>query len=483
MPSDFHPDFGTALDAAAAIRTKKISSLELTQHTLRRIDAFEPKLNAYVYQLRDEALSAARDADEALARGAAAGPLHGVPINVKESFGVRGRPCTWGIPPLARSKAPAHAEAVRRLLEAGAILLGATNVPLELMDSQSFNDIYGTSNNPWDPARTPGGSSGGTASSLAAGMAFFSIGSDIGGSIRAPASFCGIYGHKPTQDLVSLAGHSPGGTLAPPGFSTVLAVAGPMARSAEDLEAGLRVLAGPEASDSKAFQWSLPAVRHDRLRDFRIGYVLEDPAVPVSVETKVVLEAAVRACERAGATVREGWPEGFRFQDLIDSYRFMLGAIVFSLTPPDQREPAKAQLTTRPQQFVKGALSSFADWQQQNMRRLAYRAEWQRYFDSVDVFLLPTTFTAAFPHDHSHPDQRTIPLPEGGAQPFWDLLSYIAPATLTGCPATTAPVGLSRSGLPVGIQIVGPYLEDATPIAFARLLALEIGGFQAPKGY
>ena len=411
------------------------------------------------------------------------GLLNGVPINVKESFGVQGQPCTWGIPFLKHAKAPAHAEAVRRLLDAGAVLLGATNVPLELMDSQSFNDIYGTSNNPWDLTRTPGGSSGGTAASLAAGTAFLSIGSDIGGSIRQPAACCGIYGHKPTQDLVSLAGHSPGGRRAPAGFSTVLAVAGPMARSAEDLEAGLRVLAGPETPDSKAFQWTLPAARHDRLRDFRIGYVLEDPAVPVSAETKSVLEAAVRACERAGATVREGWPEGFRFQDLIDSYRFMLGAIVFSLTPPDQREPAKAQLATRPPQFVKGALSSFADWQQQNMRRLVYRAEWERYFASADVFLLPTTFTAASAHDHSHPDTRMIPLPEGGAQPAWNLLDYIAPATFTGCPATTAPAGLSKSDLPVGLQIVGPFLEDATPIAFARLLAQEIGGFQPPRGY
>ena len=194
----FDPDFGTALDAAAAIRAKQISSVELTQHTWRRIDAFEPKLNAYVYQLREAALAAAARADEATARGAATGPLHGVPINVKESFGVEGRPCTWGIPFLKNSKAPAHSVAVRRLLDAGAILLGATNVPLELMDYESFNDIYGTSNNPWDLARTPGGSSGGTAASLAAGTAFFSIGSDIGGSIRAPASFCGIYGHKPT---------------------------------------------------------------------------------------------------------------------------------------------------------------------------------------------------------------------------------------------------------------------------------------------
>ena len=481
--SSFDPDFGSALDATAAIRARKISSLELTQHTLRRIDAFQPKLNAYVYLLREEALAAARQADEAIARNAATGALHGVPINVKESFGVEGNPCTWGMPSLRDSRAPEHAVAVRRLLDSGAILLGATNVPLALMDGQSFNDIYGTSNNPWDVARTPGGSSGGTAASLAAGMAFLSIGSDIGGSIRTPAAFCGIYGHKPTLDIVSLAGHAPGGVHGNPGFSTLMAAAGPMARSAEDLEAALRILAGPESPDSKAFQWTLPTARHQHLRDYRIGYVLEDPAVPVSAETKAVLESAIRACEKAGAMVKQGWPEGFRFEELLDTYFFLLGAFDFSMMPPEVQEHVRDSLAAKPRTFRKGALSDFAGWHRENLKRLAYRATWEKFFGSIDVFLLPTAFTAAVPHDHAPVDSRMVAMPEGGTQPFWDLVTYICPATLTGCPATTAPVGLSKSGLPVGLQIVGPYLEDATPIGFAQLLAREIGGFRQPKGY
>jgi amidase len=210
--------------------------------------------------------------------------------------------------------------------------------------------------------------------------------------------------------------------------------------------------------------------------------MLEDPAVPVSGETKSVLESAIRACERAGATVREGWPEGFRFEERFDTYLFFLGTFVFSVTPPEQRENARHQMNTRPEPFIRGALSSFADWQQANIRRLAYRAMWETFFDSIDVFLLPTTFTAAFPHDRTHPDQRMIPMPEGDAQNFWNLLSYISPATLTGCPATSLPAGLGRSGLPTGLQVMGPYLEDTTPIAFARLLAREIGGFQPAEG-
>lgn len=486
MPNKpFDPDFGSALDAAAAIRERTISAAELTEHIFRRIDAFQPKLNAYVYQLRDQARAAAKSADESLARGGdqANGVFHGVPVNVKESFGVQGQPCTWGIPMFREARASMNSVAVDRLLKAGSVLLGATNVPFSLMDGQSFNEIYGTTNNPWDLERTPGGSSGGSAASLAAGLAFLSVGSDIGGSIRSPASLSGVYGHKPTLDIVPTTGHLPGGMYGAPGFTTHLAAAGPMARTAADLEAALGILAGPEMPDVKAMRWALPAARRASLRDFRIGFVLEDPAVPVSPDTKAVLESAVRACERAGATVKEGWPANFSFPDLLDTYTFMLGAFDFSMTPPMAKEFAKAQLASRPEPFRRGALSTFADWQTQNMKRLGYRARWEQYFRDFDVFLSPTTFTAAFKHDHSHADTRVLPIAEGVEAPFWNLITYIAPATLTGCPATTAPAGLTRGGLPVGLQIMGPYLEDATPIQFAALLADEIGGFQPPPGF
>ena len=269
----FDPNFGSALEAAAAINARKISSVELTQHVFDRIDKFQPKLNAFVYQMREEALAGARRADEAVARKDKPQPFAGVPVVVKESFGVAGRPCTWGIPALRNTRASANSAAVQRLLDAGAIVIGATNVPFELMDGQSYNEIYGTTNNPWDVSRTPGGSSGGTAAALAAGLGFLGLGSDIGGSIRAPSHCCGIFGHKPTLDVVSLRGHAPGGVWDTPGFSTLLAVAGPMARTAQDLESAMRVLGGPDAPDSAAYAWRLPAPRHKRLRDYRIGYL------------------------------------------------------------------------------------------------------------------------------------------------------------------------------------------------------------------
>lgn len=211
----------------------------MTRRIFQRTDRYNPQLNAFVYQLREEALAQAKKADEAQASGRSLGVFHGVPIHVKESFGVAGHPSTWGFPQLRNSKAERNSVVVERLLGEGAVLLGATNVPVALWDWQSHNPVYGTTNNPWDLKKTPGGSSGGSAAALAAGLGYLSVGSDIGGSIRVPSHFCGVYGHKPTLDLVSMQGHAPDGGYGNPGFSTLLAVAGPMARSAADLLAAL----------------------------------------------------------------------------------------------------------------------------------------------------------------------------------------------------------------------------------------------------
>ena len=480
----FDPNFGSALDAATAIATRKMSSVELTEHVFKRIDQFQPKLNAFVYLTREEALRQARRVDEAVARKGKHGQLAGVPIMVKESFGIAGRPCTWGIPALKDSKARANAAVVQRLLDAGAVVVGATNVPLNLMDGQSYNEIYGTTNNPWDVTRTPGGSSGGTAAALAAGLGFLGLGSDIGGSIRAPAHCCGIFGHKPTLDLVSFRGHAPGGVQSDPGFSTLLAVAGPLARTAEDLEAAMRVLGGPEAPESVAYSWRLPAPRRERLGDFRIGYVLEDPAMPVSSEIKPALESAVRALEKAGAKLQPGWPPGFSLRELFAVYLFMLGAFTFSTAPPEEQERQRVEFgTVKDHPRAEGSLADFASWQRQNFKRLAFRAVWQRYFQNVDAFLLPALPVPAFPHDHSEQALRTLATPEGKLPYLPALLTYMSVAILTGCPATVAPAGETAQGLPVGVQILGPYLEDATPIRLAGLLAKENGGFTPPPGY
>lgn len=472
-----HPelDFVSALQAAEAIRNRRVSSVELTRRTFERVDRHNPQLNAFAYQLRDEALAQAKKADDAQSRGASLGVFHGVPVHVKESFGVAGYPCTWGIAALRDSKAPRHSQVVERLLRAGAVLIGATNVPVQLFDWQSYNPIYGTTNNPWDLKRTPGGSSGGTAAALAAGIGYLSAGSDIGGSIRVPAHFCGVYGHKPTLDLVSTDGHQPGGAPGLPGFSSLLAVAGPMARSADDLLAALKVMGGPTGSDAKAWKWDLPPSRAQALKAFRVGYVFDDPSAPPVPEVKAILEQVIEKLARAGATLKPGWPPGYRHADLFGNYVFHLRAFVFSVSPPDaQKEMSKSEGPDA------AGLTPFARWQRQNLRRLEFRAQWQSYFEDLDVFLSPVAYTEAFPHDHSQPQEKRTIATSNGSRPYMDLLKWIAPATLTGCPATAAPVGRTKAGLPVGIQIMGPFWEDATPITFARLLAQEIGGFTPP---
>lgn len=477
-PSAPDLDFASAAEAADAIRSKRVSSVELTRRVFDRIDRYDPGLGAFVYQTREEALADAAKADAALAGGRSLGPLHGVPVHVKESFGVKGRPCTWGLEAFRSSQAPRDSEPVARLRAAGAVLVGATNVPENLNDCQSYNSFYGTTNNPWDRTRTPGGSSGGAAAALAAGIGYLTVGSDIGGSIRCPAHFCGVYGHKPTLDLVCELGQLPGGQWQAPGFSTLLAVAGPMARSAGDLLSALQILGGPAAWDRKAWSWQLPPSRGRALRDFRVGYVLDDPIAPVTAETKAVLEPVVAVLERAGARLKPGWPSTVQPPALLDNYMFHLMAFLESVAAGPEREAIrKRPVEAAPSQ------RTFMDWQQQNLLRLDFRARWQAYFEEVDVFLSPVAFTPAIPHDHSLPQSdRRIPT-SSGPRAYWDILRWIAHPTLTGCPATSAPVGRTREGLPVGIQVMGPFWEDATPIVFAELLAREIGGFTPPPGY
>jgi len=513
--------FLSALEAADLIRSRKISSLGLTRYMFDRIERYNPALNAFVYQLKDSALAQAQKADEALARNQSTGPsplgpfplgpFHGVPIQVKESYAVAGEPCTWGIPIFKGARPAQNSAAVDRLLGAGAILLGATNVPVNLSDWQSYNPIYGATNNPWDLTRTPGGSSGGAAAAVAAGLGYLTIGSDIGGSIRIPSHFCGIYGHKPTQDLISQRGHLPGGAVAPAGSSTMLAVAGPMARSAQDLLAALKVLGGPEGAEAKAWKWELPPPRRTRLRDFRVGYVLDDPVAPPAPDVRAVLENTIENLRRAGVQLKPGWPTGFELRPLLESYRHLLYAIFISRSPEPVKQSLRAEYERSAGPEAAAKLSSLPDWQEQIMGRLQYRAVWQSYFNEVDVFLSPACFTAAFPHDHTEPQSARRIQTVAGPRSYPETLAWMGPASLTGCPATVAPIGRvpaassaprstadssagstsagsavpahAQAGLPVGIQIMGPYWEDATPLAFADLLAREFGGFSPPPGY
>jgi amidase len=448
----------TATEAAELVRGGKTTARELTAATLARIEAVNPALNAVVELRRDQALAEADAHDE---RGDHSGLLGGVPVTIKESLHVAGLHSTWGNEGLRDYIAGEDAVVVRRLREAGAIVVGTTNVAAMLADfGQSANPVYGATNNPWDPSRTPGGSSGGAAAAIAAGLSFVEFGSDLAGSVRIPASFCGVYGLRPTPGTVPLRGLQPGDAPPLPDHLTYLGAIGPIARSAADLRLALHVTGGLEQPEAAAFTWSLPAPRHTRLADFRVGVVLDHELSPVTGEVGALLSDTVDTLARAGATVVEGWPAGFDPASALRTFGFHLG-LFFAFQQPDQRSPALTEMMG------------------QEYQRQAIRAAWRAYFGDVDVLLMPTNFTAAFPHDSRPYDDRTIPTTEGD-RPYGDQAFWISHASLAGLPAVSAPIGLTPQGLPVGGQIVAPHHEDDTAITFAELLAHEIGGYRPP---
>jgi amidase len=467
---------------AEAMRAKKMSATELMESTFRRIDQYNPSLNAIIWECREQAMTRARQADAALARGQSLGPLHGVPITIKESFAYQGSASTWGLPPLKNALSPRTAVAVERLESAGAIVVGKTNVPVNLADWQSYNPIYGTTNNPWDLTRTPGGSTGGGAAAVAAGLGALTIGSDLSGSIRVPAHFCGVFGHKPSLDLVSPTGFQPGPWDGTPGYPMDLSVVGPLARSADDLALALAVLGGPNGDDARAWTWRMPASRHARLEEFRVGYVLDDAVAPVGSDMGTVYEGVLSELRKAGAKLDQGWPAGINPRTHLNTLLYLLGALVTAEMDAVEREHARERFAKDPNDmFAAAAVEPHARWLHETQRRLAYRALWQRYFESYDVFLLPPTVTTAFPHDHIEPIFSRVVETPGGKRPYvQDIPYWTGHATLAGLPATVAPIGRTGAGLPVGIQIVGPIWEDGTSIEFAALLSDRLGGFTPP---
>jgi amidase len=474
-------DFASAGDAARMIRERKVSSRELTARMLDRIARFNPAINALVNVLHEQALADASLADQARARSQRLGPLHGVPIVIKDTFDIAGVPNTVGIRQLAQNRPATDSEVVRRLRAAGAIVLGNTNVPLFLNDWQSYNQLYGTTNNPWDTTRTAGGSSGGSTAALAAGLAFLSPGTDRSGSLRVPAHFCGVYGHKPSHNVVPLRGWVPSPPNGPPPLPEPLAVAGPLARTASDLLLAMHVLGGPEGTDALAYRWSMPAPRRTRLRDYRVGFVLDDPACPVDAPVRTCLEDAVAALAKAGVTLREGWPPGVDPRAQHDTYRYLLVSLLGA--PPGITEEQMRALADRGVPFAVAHLDTHRRYLEYATKQLVARRAWQTAFEQIDVFLMPSSFVAAFPHDHSEPQDARRLATSNGPRPYLDLMFWNTFANLPGLPSTAAPVGRTADGLPVGVQILGPYLEDATPIDFANRMAMVIGGFIPPPGF
>jgi amidase len=478
--------FKTAVECSAALKAKQVSAVELAQDAIGRIERHDAKINAVCVRDFSRGLDAARAADAAIARGETR-PLLGLPVTVKESYNVAGLPTTWGFPPQKDFHPAEDALAISRVKDAGGVILGKTNVPVGLGDWQSYNDIYGTTSNPYDLGRTPGGSSGGSSAALAAGYGPLSLGSDIGGSLRVPAFHCGVYAHKPTFALVPSRGHTPP-PFPPLPLDRDMAVIGPMARSAADLTLLLDVIAGPDPLDNGiAYKLALPPPRHAALKDFRVLLIDSDPVLPANSDVRGAIENLAAELGKAGVHVARNSPLLPDFAASSRLYMRMLMSFLGAFFPPEaiaRVQAAAARLTADDTSLaaerLRGMTLSHRAWVLDEGARGRLRAQWRELFKSFDAVICPVMPTPAYPHDHS-PEQeaRRINI-DGKDHAYPDQLAWPGIATLPGLPATAIPLGLSPQGLPVGVQIVGPWLEDRTPLRLAELIERDFGGFVPP---
>jgi amidase len=477
--------FLSATDLAQLIQRKQVSSFELTEYYIERIERFDEVLNAIVVRDFERALEAAKSSDESLARGDRLGPLHGVPMTIKEAFDVAGLPTTWGVPEQRDNLAQNDATVVDHLKAAGAHFMGKTNVPLRLADWQSYNDIYGTTNNPWDTERSPGGSSGGSAAALAAGLTGLEFGSDIGGSIRNPSHFCGVYGHKPTYGIVSTLGHNPLGVVSAPDLNVV----GPMGRSAEDLELALDVVAGPDRFRSAGWKLVLPQPKARTLRDLRVAIWPNEDSVPTSGEISDRVQEVADVLARAGAVVSDLARPEISPRDIHDTYLSLLGSAGLVNLPDEYYSTTQgwaAELDANDESplavVTRGRVLDHRSWSDRDEARTNYRLRWRAFFESWDVVICPISATTAYEHDHRPKLERVLTV-DTVETSHYEHYFWVGLATVAYLPSTAFPTGLSSDGLPIGLQIIGPEYGDRTTIEVARLIAQELGGFQAPPRF
>lgn len=483
--------FQSAVNLVKAIKDREVSSSEVLELYIERYERFNPQINAVVDTDFENARKRAKQADEAIAKGQNWGPLHGLPITIKDCIDVDGLHSTWGSPIFKDYVPTKNADVVQPLLDAGAIVYGKTNIPLFAADCQSFNEVYGQTNNPWDITRTPGGSSGGAAAALAAGLTGLEIGSDLGGSLRSPAHFCGVYGHKPSYGIVPMHGQ-----LAPLKMFTIdyavdvdIAVTGPMARSAEDLDLVMGLIVMPARPQRKAIKIELPPPRKKSLKDYKIGLWLDDPHFPPDNDVMDCLQKMVERLSKAGANIEEKKPDIDIKRNYEVDYHLHFLSMVFGIPQEEfdlmlqESETLDKNDLNHEAKKARISASLHRDWQFLNIERSMIRQKWDDYFKNFDVLLSPAFRVAAFQHDHTDKLQRITKF-NGQDQDHLDIMApWASLTTISYLPATVAPVGTTSGGLPVGVQIIGPYLEDRTPIHIAKLMEETFGGFTPPPGF
>jgi amidase len=460
-----------------ALAAGKVSSAELLAAALARNEQLKTCLNAVVVTDVDRAMARAREVDDQRAKGGKLGPLAGLPMTIKDTFDVVGMPASAGLAKFLGRDAP-DAEVVANARAAGAVIWGKTNVPVMAGDYQSYNRLYGTTNNPWDLERTPGGSSGGAAAAVATGITALEIGSDIGGSLRTPASFCGIFSHKPTWGRVSQEGHIP---PAPDVHITPdLNVIGPIARSARDLRLLLSVIEGRTPAKTKPVP----------VKGLRIGLWTDDPCFILDAEVRAVVESLAMRLEEAGAIVEPVVPVDS--QALFDAFMTLLLSLIGADLPASFRN---GMTLGRPLARVARDLGAGTlSWAAASLAYTATHREWlaadavrgalglrmKRQFERFDIILAPINTVPAFPHDHKPIMSRKLTCSGGQNVPYTANLQWISLATALKLPATAIPAGPTNTGLPVGAQLIGPHGADERVIAIAEGIEEALGGLYVP---
>jgi len=476
------PTFLSATQLADLVRTREIGALELLDHYIARIEKHDPRINAVVVRDFERARARARGLD---AQSDKSAPFFGVPMTAKESFDIEGLPSTRGHMAAKDTPVRKSSIAVRRLEAAGAVVFGKTNVPVDLADWQSYNPVYGTTANPWNTDHTPGGSSGGSAAAVAAGLTGFEIGTDIGGSIRVPAHYCGIFGHKPTYGLLPNYGDPATSSAA----GTDIAALGPLARSSSDLAVALDILAGPDP-DETAMTITLPMPRFTSLKELRVAVWAEQPGQVTDHETTAKLLELASALEREGVTVSRTARPAF---DPTDAYHLYLQLLDAGWSGSSS-EQVIANKRKRAAALPAGARSAddimvrmvdvtHRAWLGLNEKRFQWRRAWSAFFREWDVLLCPVIATAALPHrqDGETWDRRiTI---DGSQIAYNDMLFWPGLTCGYHLPGTVAPMGSTKAGLPLGVQIAGPIYGDRSTIEAASLLEQAWMGFKPPPGW
>jgi amidase len=453
--------FSSTTQLAAAIRAGHVSATEVLEAHLAQIDTHNPALNAIITLDAEQAHKRAREADEALARGELWGPLHGVPFTLKDAHATAGMRTTTGFPKLSDYVPNADSTVTARLKAAGGILIGKTNVATMLADpAQTANPIFGRTNNPWNSERTPGGSSGGAAAALAAGMTPFDIGTDLSGSIRIPAHFCGVFGLKPTEQRVPLTGLLPG--LSTPRSIRIMSCIGPMARTALDLALLYSIIAGPDGHDIEVAPVPVDEVPALKLKDLRIAFAPSFPGFPVAAEIRAAVEELAKRLSALGVEVSEAAPPQMDFQQELASTGALIGMMLGAFQPEEHGQPMRLS------QYLEAL----------HIRDQAILM-WEQFFEKWDMLLCPPSMMTAFPHCEPgsplHVDGREIV--------YWMVSALSQVFNYTGHPAVVLPYKLDHDGLPIGVQIVGKRWDESRLLAGAVALSEVTGTFQRPPGY